>query len=97
MDNGLLRVNFESLNSASGSIGHALAELTTKLEVLRTKGSALAETWEGDAKNAYYVRQDTWTKAAEDLAGILRQIQLAVQDSATDYQDTERKATNRFQ
>jgi 6 kDa early secretory antigenic target len=97
VDNGLLVVNFASLSNASGSIGSAVAELNSKLDYLKAKGSALAETWEGSAKNAYYERQETWTNAALDLTQILQKIQLAVQDSADDYLNTERKATNRFQ
>ena len=97
MDNGMLLVNFGSMRNASADINAAVAELNSKLDILKTQGSALAETWEGSAKSAYYERQNTWTKAAEDLAEILRRIQRAVEDSTTDYQDTERKATNRFQ
>jgi WXG100 family type VII secretion target len=97
MDNGLLLVNFGSLSQASDEIGTALKELNSRLEELKSDGSRLAETWDGVAKAAYYERQAKWEAAAGDLAGILRQIQVAVDDSKADYHDTERRATNRFQ
>ena len=97
MDNGLLLVNFGSLSQASGDIQKALKELNSRLDELKTDGSRLAETWEGVAKAAYYERQAKWDAASDHLAGILLQIQVAVDESKADYHDTERRATNRFQ
>jgi ESAT-6 family protein len=97
MDNGLLLVNFDSLSRASGDIQKALNQLQSQLEELKSAGGQLADTWDGLAKDAYYERQRKWETAAGDLSAILRQIQLAVDESAADYQDTERKATSRFQ
>jgi 6 kDa early secretory antigenic target len=97
MDNGLLLVNFGALTNASGDIQKALNELRSQLDELKRVGDKLAETWDGQAKAAYYERQRKWEAAATDLSEILQRIKLAVDDSAADYQDTERKATNRFQ
>ena len=97
MDNGLLLVNFGSLSQASGDIEKALNELQSQLAELKRSGGELAETWEGVAKSAYYERQKKWEAAADDLSAVLRQIQVAVDESKADYLDTERRATNRFQ
>lgn len=97
MDNGLLLVNFGSLSTASGDIQKALNELRSQLDVLKHDGDQLVQTWDGAAQTAYYERQRKWQTAADDLSEILRHIKIAVDESAADYQDTERKATNRFQ
>jgi len=97
MDNGLLLVNFNSLSNASGDIQKALSQLQSQLAELKSAGDQLVETWDGVAKDDYYQRQRKWEAAASDLSEILRQIQVAVDDSKADYLDTERRATNRFQ
>lgn len=97
MDNGLLLVNFGSLQNATTDIQNAVNKLHTQLGELETEGKRLAEGWDGSAKAAYYQRQETWRNAARDLTEILQRIQVAVSDSTNDFQDTERKATNRFQ
>jgi len=97
MDNGILLVNFASLSQASGDIQKALNELQSQLAELKSAGDQLVETWDGVARDAYYERQRKWETAAGDLSDILRHIKIAVDESAADYQDTERKATNRFQ
>ena len=97
MDNGLLLVNFGALSQASGDIQKALNELQSQLDELERDAGPLVATWDGPAQAAYYERQRKWETAASDLSEILRHIKIAVDESAADYQDTERKATNRFQ
>jgi early secretory antigenic target protein ESAT-6 len=97
MDNGLLLVNFGALQQASMDIHKALSELQSQLGQLERDAGPLVATWDGVAQMAYQERQRKWQTAASELSEILRQIKLAVDESAADYQDTERKATNRFQ
>lgn len=54
-------------------------------------------SWTGEARQAYEQRQAKWRSASQDLQGMLRDIRLAVNDSATDYLDTEKKNTGLFQ
>ena len=97
MDNGLLLVNFGALQQGSADIQKALNTLQAQLSQLERDAGPLVATWSGTAQAAYAERQRKWTAASEDLANILRNIKIAVDESAADYQDTERKATNRFQ
>jgi WXG100 family type VII secretion target len=97
MDNGLLLVNFGALAQASADIQKALHRLQSQLGQLERDAGPLVATWDGAAQAAYQERQRKWQTAAGDLSEILRRIKIAVDDSAADYLDTERKATNRFQ
>ena len=97
MDNGLLLVNFGALHQAGADIKKALNSLQSQLTQLEQDAAPLVETWSGEANEAYQVRQAKWRSASADLSAILRNIQLAVDDSAADYQVTEKRATNRFQ
>ncbi len=97
MDNGLLLVNFGALQQASMDIQKALNQLQSQLGQLERGAGPLVATWNGAAQTAYQERQRKWQTAASELSEILRSIKIAVDESAADYQDTERKATNRFQ
>jgi ESAT-6 family protein len=97
MDNGLLLVNFGALQQASADIQKALNTLQAQLSQLDRDAAPLVATWSGAAQAAYAERQRKWTTASEDLANILRNIKIAVDESAADYQDTERKAQQRFE
>ncbi|BFU47480.1 WXG100 family type VII secretion target [Krasilnikovia sp. MM14-A1004] len=97
MDNGLLLVNFGALQQASADIQKALNELSSQLGQLEQDARPLVSTWSGAAQDAYSQRQHKWRSAAKDLQHILHDIKIAVDESAADYQDTERKAQHRFQ
>ena len=97
MDNGLLLVNFGALQQGSADIQKALSTLQSQLSQLDRDAAPLVATWSGAAQAAYAERQRKWTAASEDLASILRNIKIAVDESAADYQDTERKAQQRFE
>jgi early secretory antigenic target protein ESAT-6 len=96
-DNGLLLVNFGALQQGSADIQKALSTLQSQLSQLDQDARPLVATWAGDAQAAYQARQAKWTSASEDLSNILRNIKVAVDESAQDYQDTERKAQQRFE
>jgi 6 kDa early secretory antigenic target len=96
MNDGVLLVNFGSLETAGGNIQAAVNKLTADLDELKARARPLVDTWSGDAQAAYQVRQETWTRAADDLKAILQSIQTAVEDAKVNYHDTEKRATNRF-
>jgi early secretory antigenic target protein ESAT-6 len=96
MSDGLLRVNFGALAEAGVDIQNAVNELDTKLSQLEADARPLVETWEGKAQAAYHQRQQKWNTAATDLKNILRDIKIAVDQSAQDYATTEGNAEKRF-
>jgi 6 kDa early secretory antigenic target len=97
VDNGLLLVNFAALEQGSADIQKALNTMQSQLSQLAQDAGPLVATWSGDAQAAYQARQSKWTAASEDLSNILRNIKIAVDESAQDYQNTERKAQQRFE
>ncbi len=91
-----LVVNFWALQNASGHIEAALSTLHSQLDQLESDAAPLVATWSGEAREAYDARQAKWRQAASDLARILRSIKNAVDESAADYQNTERRNANMF-
>ena len=96
-NDGVLVVNFGALHQAGADIHKALNRLESQLSELERDAAPLVATWAGEAKLAYDQRQEKWRRAAEDLKNILRDIKHAVDDSAQDYLNTEKKATSLFQ
>jgi WXG100 family type VII secretion target len=96
-NDGLLLVNFGSLQQASADIDKALNVLQSQLDQLEADAERLITTWDGQAQEAYAQRRAKWRSASQDLHGILRNIKHAVDRSAEDYLNTERQATQRFQ
>jgi WXG100 family type VII secretion target len=92
-----LVVNFAALSQASLDIQSALDALASQLTELERDAAPLVATWEGSAREAYDVRQAQWRSAAEDLSRMLRNIKVAVDDSAADYLHTERRNIGLFQ
>jgi ESAT-6 family protein len=96
-NDGMLLVNFGSLQQASADINKALSTLQSQLDQLERDARPLVQTWDGAARQAYAERQAKWRSASADLTNILRNIKGAVDRSAEDYISTERQATQRFQ
>jgi WXG100 family type VII secretion target len=91
-----LVVNFAALHQASADIQQALGALDTQLSQLERDAAPLVATWDGEARQAYDVRQTAWRRAAGDLSAMLRDIKVAVDESAVDYDAAERRNTKLF-
>lgn len=93
---GLLVVNFAALEQASRDIQSAINELEGQLANLEADARPLVATWNGTAREAYDANHLKWTNAANDLTRMLRDIKLAVDESAAEYQATETRNANMF-
>ena len=93
---GMLVVNFAALQQAGADIQKALNNLESQLSQLESDAAPLVSTWQGEAMEAYAQRQATWRAASNDLQNILRDIKIAVDQSAQDYATTEGNAEKRF-
>jgi WXG100 family type VII secretion target len=96
MTGEMLVVNFAALSQAGTDIQSALNSMRSQLTDLETSAKPLVSTWSGDAKTAYEQRQRTWQQGAADLAQMLAAIKRAVDESAQDYLETERKNASMF-
>jgi early secretory antigenic target protein ESAT-6 len=97
MNDGVLVVTFPALQQASADIQKALSTIESQLSQLERDAAPLVATWSGEAKQAYDQRQARWRAASQDLQSMLREIKIAVDDSAADYLSTEKKNTGLFQ
>ncbi|MEV0003283.1 WXG100 family type VII secretion target [Micromonospora sp. NPDC050980] len=96
MEHGVLVVNFAALHQAGADIQRALTTLESQLGQLERDAAPLVANWTGEAREAYEQRQSRWRAASQDMQAMLRDIKLAVEDSAADYLDTEKRNANLF-
>lgn len=87
----VLVVNFAALQQASADIAAALDTMRTQLDDLERQAAPLVSTWDGEAREAFAQRQDSWRRAAGELSTMLRSIKLALDQSAAEYLHTERR------
>jgi early secretory antigenic target protein ESAT-6 len=97
MNDGVLVVTFPALQQASADIQKALSTLESQLSQLERDAAPLVATWSGEAKQAYDQRQARWRAASQELQSMLREVKVAVDDSAADYLTTEKRNTSLFQ
>lgn len=91
-----LVVNFAALQQAVADITNGINSMNQQLEDVETAAKPLVEAWEGGAQEAYQQRQQKWRSAASDLTTMLTQIKSAVEESASEYQQTEQRNTQLF-
>ncbi|MEO3747043.1 WXG100 family type VII secretion target [Plantactinospora sp. B5E13] len=97
MNDGVLVVQFPALQQASADIQKAINTLDSQLDQLESDAAPLVSTWEGEAQQAYQVRQAKWRQSQQELSSMLRDIKMALDESAQDYLSTEKKNTSLFQ
>lgn len=95
-DTGHLSINFGRLFETSSHIQRAIAALESQLDQLEQAAAPLVQTWTGEARQAYQQRQATWRQSSADLAAMLHAIKRGLDESMTDYQNTERQNANLF-
>lgn len=93
----MLVVDFAALQRASSDIQVALNTLHTELDQLERDAGGLVASWDGDARHAYDLRQAQWRRAAADLAAMLGDIRKALDESAADYLQTEKRNASLFE
>lgn len=95
MDDTLV-VNFGAMDHAGQSIQSALNTLNARLDEVTQLGRRLTMGWQGEAREAYAVRQANWERAGADLATTLREIKVALDESMRRYLETEQRNRNLF-
>ena len=94
--NDTLVVDFGALDHSSHSIQTALNTLQARLDEVSQLGRRLTAGWQGDARDAYSIRQDNWERAGTDLAQMLREIKLGLDESMRRYLETENRNKHLF-
>jgi WXG100 family type VII secretion target len=82
---GKLLVRFEDLSEAADALDSASKRLQEDLTDLDHTVNRLAETWEGDAHDAFHNHYRQWKSASRDLHRALRELHETVHTAHGNY------------
>ena len=68
--------------------------LQAALEGLESQLAPMVASWDGQAREAYFVQKAKWEQASAAMAQILAQMGQAVQDAHSNYSAAETSNTN---
>lgn len=92
-----IKVNFGSLEAGQAGIASTHGKLVTTLDELESNLQPMLQTWDGQAREAYFQCKQEWDNAAAQMATTLQQIGSAVGTANENYNQAERTATNTWQ
>jgi 6 kDa early secretory antigenic target len=87
-------VNFQTVSTASSDVRTTANNIKSQLDDLEASVKRVANTWEGAAQEGYQQKQRQWDQTAEHLHQVLMKISTALQNSADNYQATEKANAN---
>ena len=94
---GQILYNFNTIAGATGAIDTAVGTMRHLLSQLEADLRPLeSDAWTSEAQAAYKIRKDKWTAASNHIAQILSQVKLALENSASHMQATDRRAASYF-
>ncbi|MGW8380906.1 WXG100 family type VII secretion target [Streptomyces sp. ODS28] len=93
---GEIAVKYGSLEHAATTIDNSAKRLRGDIEVLQNEVKAVAESWEGEAHNAYTQIQANWDRDADGLFQALTKIANLVRQASDDYRETDKKGAAYF-
>lgn len=94
MSNGIIRVDFSSMDNAAASIDQAAARMTAQLEALQQYTNRATSAWEGSARDSYSRLQLDWNRTQDELTANLRRVATAMRTSRSRFQTLESRNTS---
>lgn len=89
-------IDFGSIGSISSQLQETATWLISEIDQLDGELTSQLSYWTGSAQAAYRRAHEQWKSAALDLAGVMRRIASAVDESNSNYQRTEKGVTSQF-
>ncbi|MGW7197296.1 WXG100 family type VII secretion target [Streptomyces chryseus] len=87
-------VNYATITNASTDVKNTAGRIKQQLDDVEAAVRRVAATWEGEAQEGYQRKQRDWDKTAANLHATLMKIAAALQNSAENYQATEKSNAN---
>lgn len=86
-----IEVKFATIEGAAQDVRKVADDIKRSLDDLEAKVRKVAETWEGEAHEAYLRKQREWDRTAADLHATLYKIAGALGDTDEGYRNIEKQ------
>jgi WXG100 family type VII secretion target len=93
---GTVQYGFGAIDGLASDIGTRVQSVEGLLSDLGGQIDKLQSTWDGAANTGFLQTKSKWFSASEDLTRVLKNIQIAVSQTNTDAQHTEKKNASRW-
>src|SRR6266496_2270155 len=97
MDGSQMKYQFGAIEGLASGIGGKVSSIEGILGDLGGQINQLQSTWQGSANEGFVQTKTQWFQASDDLTRVLKQIQIAVQQTVQDAQHTEQTNAARWQ
>ncbi len=94
MSNGIIRVDFSSMDNAASSIDQTAARMAAQLEALQQYTNRATSAWEGSARDSYHRLQADWNRTQDELTANLRRVAAAMRTSRSRFHGLESRNTS---
>jgi ESAT-6 family protein len=93
---GQMKYGFGAIDGLASDISTKVSNIEGLLGDLGGQIDKLQSTWDGAANTGFVQTKNKWFSASEDLNRVLKNIQIAVSQTNTDAQHTEKKNADRW-
>ncbi|MDK1476954.1 WXG100 family type VII secretion target [Streptomyces sp. 549] len=91
-----IQITYGTVTAAAGDIRQASNDIGTQLETLNGKVKAVVAQWDGQAQEAFNIKQRGWEEDVRGLRTTLTAIAAALDNATAGYQGTDKRAAARF-
>ena len=92
--NGIIRVDFSSMDGAASSIDQAANRMQGQLEALQQYTNRATSAWEGSARDGYARLQQDWNRTQDELIQNLRRVANAMRTARGRFHTLETRNTS---
>ncbi|PJE99216.1 WXG100 family type VII secretion target [Streptomyces carminius] len=92
-----IKITYATVHAAAEDIRGVATTLESQLNALEGKVKATVDTWDGEAKAAFYAKHRGWSDNVTGLRDTLIKISQGLEGAASGYKRTDNKAAQQFQ
>ncbi|MCZ7416190.1 MULTISPECIES: WXG100 family type VII secretion target [unclassified Streptomyces] len=91
-----IEVTYGTVTTAASDIRKAAGEIGTQLSSLQGRVAKVVAGWDGEAREAFHLKQRGWDQEVQGLKDTLDAIATALDNSTAGYQGTDKKTATLF-
>jgi 6 kDa early secretory antigenic target len=91
-----IKITYGTVTAAADDIRQTGSQIEGELDRLNGRVLKVVGTWDGEAQGAFYKKHQGWEHHVTGLHQTLKQIGNALDNAASGYQRTDRKAAQQF-
>ncbi|GAA2458463.1 WXG100 family type VII secretion target [Streptomyces macrosporus] len=92
-----IKITYHTVVAAAGDVRKTANDLESQLNALNGRVKSVVDSWDGDAKEAFYRKHRGWDENVTGLNTTLKKIADLLEKASDDYRRTDKKAAAQFE